>query len=401
MKQIEIKTHYLREKLLFSLLIVIVYIVGRSIPLYRIDLSQYIYQSLDAQELLMQTIGGDAYKTSVFAVGIAPYMIASILVQIASAIRNIGTKTRLSARHLNRITIRVALVLAVLQAFILVQGVIFIEDQEPLIIKQGIAVLELVAGVMIIIWLTTANKKYGVGGQTTIFLVNITDGIVRMLRGHSLDQMKIPLMIGLCGVVIALIFEGAQKQIPLQRISIHNVYSDKNYYAIKMNPIGVMPIMFSTALFTLPQMALFGLNRAFPNNQTLTEIEENLVLTRPLGIIVYIIIIYVLCIGFSFLMLNPREMAEQLHKSGDSIVDIHAGRDTKRYLSWSVFRISFFSATVMGIYVGIPLFLQVAGNVDRSLMMLPTSCMMIASMWYTIYQEIIAIRKFESYHSFL
>ena len=71
MKQIEIKTHYLREKLLFSLLIVIVYIVGRSIPLYRIDLSQYIYRSLDAQELLMQTIGGDAYKTSVFAVGIA------------------------------------------------------------------------------------------------------------------------------------------------------------------------------------------------------------------------------------------------------------------------------------------------------------------------------------------
>ena len=118
-------------------------------------------------------------------------------------------------------------------------------------------------------------------------------------------------------------------------------------------------------------------------------------------IMIYILIIYGLSVGFSLLMLNPKEMAEQLHKSGDSIVDIHAGKETRRYLSRSVRRISLFSATVLSIYVGIPLCLQVAGNVDQTLMLLPTSCMMLTGMWYTIYQEVIAIRKFESYHSFL
>ena len=401
MKKIEVKTHFLRDKIFFSLLVMVVYILGRSIPLYRVDLSQYVYQSLDVQELLMQTIGGDAFQTSLFAVGIAPYMVASIVVQVGTAIRNVGAKTRLSPKHLNRITVRLTLVLAFIQAVILVQKVHFLQDGESLWVKETIAVIQLVTGVMVIIRLATANKKYGVGGQTIIFLVNITDSIVRMLRGHSMEQVAVPLLIGICGVAVALVCEGAQKQIPLQRISIHNVYSDKNYYAIKMNPIGIMPIMFSTALFAVPQTLLLGLLLLFPENPWLITLQKNMVLTRPLGIVIYILIIYGLSVGFSFLMLNPKEMAEQLHKSGDSIVDIHAGKETKRYLARSVRRISLFSATVLSIYVGIPLCLQVVGNVDQTLMMLPTSCMMLTGMWNTIYQEVIAIHKFESYHSFL
>ena len=124
-------------------------------------------------------------------------------------------------------------------------------------------------------------------------------------------------------------------------------------------------------------------------------------LSKPLGIVVYIVILYGLTIGFSRVFVNPREITEQFLKSGDSILNLHAGRDTRKYLSRVINRISFLSATVMSICLVIPMILQLVGHFDNILTTLPSSIMMLTGIWCNLYREIVAIKDLEAYKPFI
>lgn len=82
-------------------------------------------------------------------------------------------------------------------------------------------------------------------------------------------------------------------------------------------------------------------------------------------------------------------------------MNLHAGRDTRRYLTRQVLGIGFFSATVMSICLGIPMLLQLKGGIDRELVMFPASVMMMTSLWYSIDQEFKAVKSFETYKPFI
>lgn len=121
-----------------------------------------------------------------------------------------------------------------------------------------------------------------------------------------------------------------------------------------------------------------------------------MVLTKPFGIAIYVLCEYLITIVFSLIMISPKDITEQFLKSGDSIINLHAGRDTRRYLRRTVWNISFFSATVMGVCVAVPLILQMEFNVDGTLAMLPVSIMLLASFWCNIFRELISIYKYDS-----
>ena len=95
------KENAMKYKLVYTGLILLIYTLGKCIPLYGIDLSAYSYKSVGAEEILMQVISGDTYRSSVFALGIFPFMISSILVQVAFAIRGMFTKTRVSPKTMS------------------------------------------------------------------------------------------------------------------------------------------------------------------------------------------------------------------------------------------------------------------------------------------------------------
>ena len=116
---------------------------------------------------------------------------------------------------------------------------------------------------------------------------------------------------------------------------------------------------------------------------------------------VYIVILYALTVGLSWIFLSPKDLAEQMLKSGDSILDKHAGKETERYLTGNVLKIALFSATVMSVCAGVPMLLQLTGRMDNSLVMLPTSAMMLAGIWCNLYQEVIAVKNYDAYVPFL
>ena len=393
------KESIIKYKLVYTVIILLVYMLGRSLPLYGIDPAVYSRQAMDAEALMEQAIGGDRY--SLFALGISPYMMASILVQVVVSCRKASSKDKISPGKVNRVMMGLMLVFAVFQAVFRVQELTFREMAEPVLLVKFLAGLEMIAGVMLILWLAGRNKKYGIGGQTALIYINILDGLVRSMDGYSVRKLLAPLAVSAVALVVMNVMESGEIRIPVQRISIHNIYADKNYLAFKLNPVGVMPVMFATAFLMLPRLLLAGLGYLFPENGTVLWWQENLVMTRPLGIGAYIMTLYLLTIGFAMIMIAPGEIAEQLLKGGDSLLDVHAGRDTKRYLVRVLVRISFLSATVMSICLGAPMLMQLQGGIDRTLVMLPASVMMLTGIWYNLSQEFTAVKGYDAYKSFL
>ena len=397
----EKKQHLLRQKFIFTLMILGIYLLGKGLPLYGLDLSAYAEQSLDTEMLLIQAISGDMLRRSIFALGISPYMMSSILVQMVVACRSSEAKARISPKKKNRVSLELMFVFALAQAVLRVKDLSFAVTGVELDIARVVVVIEMVTGAMVILWLAEQNKQYGIGGQTPIILVNIFSGIVALFMEFRTEQLKWVFVLTLLIIVLMIILEDTEKRIPLQRISIHNIYADKNYLAIKMNPIGVMPVMFSTAFFMLPQLLVTGLNWLFPGQETILWWKENLSLSTPVGVAVYTVVLYVLTIGFSRVFLNPSEVTEQFLKNGDSLVDIHAGKETKRYLSRKINRISLFSATIFSLCLCVPMVLRLKGLISSEFAALPSSIMMLAGIWSNLYRETIAVKNMDSYQPFI
>lgn len=396
MPQSEQKEKVMKYKLAYTGLILLVYILGKCVPLYGIDVSAYTYEAINAEEVLMQTISGDAYRHSIFALGIFPFMISGLLVQVIMGIRKLFSKSQVSPKTMNRMSSMMTFAIAILQALVQVTQLKSSVEGKLLQGAKTLAIVEMVTGVMVILWLSKRNEKYGVGGRMVLGLANTLERITTTVLHHSIENLAVPLLISMVVMIIALVMENAEKRIPVQRISIHNIYADKNYMAIKLNPVGVMPVMFSTAVFMLPQLLLSLLGNLFPYHEGILWWRMNMTLSKPLGIVIYILCEYLLTIGFSFLMLSPKDIMEQFLKSGDSIVNLHAGRDTRRYLQGTVWRISLLSATVMGVCIAVPLVLQLRGDIDSTLTMLPSSVMMLTSFWCTIYRELVSLYKYDS-----
>lgn len=392
----ESKESVLKYKLAYSGIILFVYLIGKNIPLYALDFSAYRENYFNVEELLLQSISGDAFRSSVFALGIFPSMISGFIVQIFMAVRGLFTKSGISPGKSRRMTVAVTLGIASFQALTQVREIKFTASAQELPLVQAIAAAEMVTGAILIMWMSDRNSRFGVSGRMVFITVNILERITGILFRQTLDRLAVPLMISAVMMFIMLIMENTEKRIPVQRISIHNIYADKNYMAIKLNPAGMMPMMFAAAVFMLPKLIVSLLISFYPHHQGILWWQENLSLTKPFGILIYIVCEYLLTILFAMLMLNPKDISERFLKSGDSIVDLHAGRDTRRYLRGVVWRLSLIGATVMGGCIVTPMLLQAYGGMDSTLAALPTSMMMLIGFSCNMYRECVTYWNYDS-----
>ncbi len=391
----------LRYKFIYTVLILLGYMVGKTIPLYMVDVDAYVHKALDAEGLLLQTISGDIYQCSVFALGVSPYMISSMFMQVISAFRSSEARARISPVKQNRGILTITVVVALVQAILCVRDLKFAAVGYWILIAQTVSVVEMVAGAMLIMWICSRNKQYGIGGQSAIIFVNVLDGLRHTVGGGDIHSLWLPFVISLIVMGVMVYMENTEKHIPVQRISVHNVYADKNYLAIKFNPVGVMPAMFSMAFYMVPQMLVAILGWMWPHNSRVLWLQDNMSLDKPLGIGIYVVALYALSLIFARVFVSPRELTEQFLKSGDSLVGIHAGRDTRRYLSGVITRIGLLSATVMSVCLGLPMVLQLMGYMDSAYVTLPSSVMMLTGIWCNLYREVLAIQDLEGYRPFI
>lgn len=391
------KTHLVRNRCLFSIIIIVIYFICHRIPLNGIDMSAYDNLGLDLGAVLSLAVNGSNKQCYVMSLGISPYITASLVISILFAMRSKEARARTSPKAMNYWITALTFIVTLVQSVFYALNLKYVDRN---VMSVLLAILELMVGASIAQYLLMKNKKYGVGGFAPIILVNMTETLIGTLMKSSVDALKIPFGISFVMVIIMIFMEMHEKKIPLQRVSVHNVHADKNYLAIKYNPVGFMALMFGSAIFMIPQL-IVALIHHYHKSEIINFLFKNLNMSTVFGMRVYVVMMFLFTVLLSLLFVNPKDLSDDLLQGGDCIENIPAGKPTRRYIRKWVLFFSCLSGLIMCGCLSLCMYLQYKGIVDASVAMLPTTFMMLSGLLCSIYLEIRAYRDFDSYKPFI
>ncbi|MDK8346955.1 preprotein translocase subunit SecY [Brevibacterium sp. UMB1308A] len=377
------RTPDLRNKLLFTLGVIVLFRLGSFIPAPGIDYSQV--QTCVASPALGQGAfglinlfsGGALLKLSIFALGIMPYITASIITQLLRVVI-----PRFEALHkegasgqakLTQYTRYMTIALAILNATTLVTtvrtGALFgnVDACMNLIANDTwwgicIIVLTLTAGTALIMWMGEQITERGVGnGMSILIFTSVAAGfpaaLNSILTSKGIDIFAIVLAVGLLVILAVVFVEQSQRRIPVQyakRMVGRRMFGGTStYIPIKVNQAGVIPVIFASSVLYLPTLiSQFG----DPEAGWVQWINTHL--TRG-DHWIYILTYAVLTIFFAYfyvaITFNPEEVADNMKKYGGFIPGIRAGRPTEQYLSYVLTRITFPGSLYLTVVALIPL----------------------------------------------
>lgn len=391
------KTHLVRNRCLFSIVIIVIYFICHRIPLNGIDMSAYDNLGLDLGAVLSLAVNGSNKQCYVMSLGISPYITASLVISILFAMRSKEARARTSPKAMNYWITALTFIVTLIQSVFYALNLKYVDRN---VMSVLLVIFELMAGASIAQYLLMKNKKYGVGGFAPIIIVNMTETLVGTLIKSSIDALRIPLGISFVMVVIMIFMEMHEKKIPLQRVSVHNVHADKNYLAIKYNPVGFMALMFGSAIFMIPQL-IVALIHHYHKSEIINFLYKNLNMSTVFGMRVYVVMLFLFTVLLSLLFVNPKDLSDDLLQGGDCIENIPAGKPTRRYIRKWVLFFSCLSGLIMCGCLSLCMYLQYKGIVDASVAMLPTTFMLLSGFICSIYLEIRAYRDFDSYKPFI
>lgn len=373
-------------RMLFLLGALIVYRLGSHIPvpgMNPVSLANF-FQSNSNTFLGMFNMfsGGSLERMSIMALGIMPYISASIVVQMMSAIipslEALKKEGESGRRTLNKYTRQGTLALAFVQAVGMSTGLI----AGGLTLTTGLsfyipAVTSLVAGSMFLMWLGEQITERGVGnGISMLILASIIASAPGMISQAFSQNMNLIVMLlfAVLGIAVtaAIVFiERAQRRVPVnyaqKQQQGRKVYmQQQSHLPLKINMAGVIPAIFASSLLLVP--ASLGQWTTVNENPTLTQqIIQNITLVlqpgQPLYLLLFGVMIIFFCYFYTALMFNPKEVAENLKRSGAYIPGIRPGRQTERYLDFVLNRLTFIGAMYMTIICLMPMVIQTWFNV--------------------------------------
>ena len=373
----------LKRRLLFLLGALVVYRIGAHIPVPGIDptVLEQLFRSQQGGILGMFNMfsGGALSRFTIFALGIMPYISASIIMQLASvmspeleALKKEGEAGR---RKITRYTRYGTVLLAVVQAL----GIsIALEAQQGLVLDPGIpfritTILTLTAGTMFLMWLGEQITERGIGnGISMIIFAGIVAGLPNAV-GSTLElgrtgSFSIPLIIALFIAVILVTYfvvfvERGQRKILVnyaKRQVGNKVYGGQSsHLPLKLNMSGVIPPIFASSLILFPAT----LSGWFGQSESMTwlrDIAGALSPGQPVYVTLYVAAIVFFCFFYTALVFNPKETADNLKRSGAFIPGIRPGEQTAKYIDRVTMRLTLAGAIYITAVCLLPEFLIVA-----------------------------------------
>lgn len=377
----------LKQKLIFTFIVIALFRMGSHIPLFGIDAEAFkqIIESGQGGNIigfLDLFSGGALGRVSVFALGIGPYITASIIMQLlAAALPNLerlqkeeGEEGR---RKISQYTRRFTAILSLFQSFVLMTYLTRINGLQAdsmLSLTFIGAVLTLAAGAVLIMWLAELITERGIGnGGSLLIFCGIIAGIPfyaertgQLVAGQAAMQLAlvILLIIFLATIVLIVIMQEAMRKVIIvnaKRQVGNKVYGGINtHIPFKLNPGGVMPIIFAVAILLFPTTILSVAGQAnIPEGIFKSLIEFLTTVLNPGGYIYYILY-FLLIVGLTFFYasimpnMQPKEIAQNLKKYGSSIPGIKPGKPTADALEKILSRVTFIGAIGLGIIALIP-----------------------------------------------
>lgn len=385
------RTNLLTKKILWTLLFISISILGTKIPL---PLTNY-YATSNIDSILDITSSSDT-RRSIMSLGIAPLISGNIIWQVLvlTKVVNIQKIPKKTADFNKNLLI---LCISLIQGSIIILSLMgkskFSEVADWKIFFS--LLLFIVAGAFIMVFLSNMNTELGLGKYMIFLLIGIIDsgaGKIKNLFTNDANITNVFIIIlvifSLFLVVFSIFVESTQYRIKINSILSNNEMYDKSYIAIKLNPSSGMAFMFAMTFVVIPQLFVKIMANIFPNVKWLEDVANNMTLSSSTGVAIYLIVLFLLSLGFSFSNVNPQEMSKRLLYSGDYISNIRPGKKTYTYLNNIVYRLGLVGAFYTLIVAGFPLIYGLYNKQIGDIVLLPGSLMIVIGMILSIYDEI-------------
>ena len=426
------KTPDLRKKLLFTLAIISIFRLGSHVPtpgVSYVDIQKCQPQPGQASGLLGLAnlfSGGALLQLSVFALGIMPYITASIIIQLLVVViprfETLKQEGQSGTAKLTQYTRYLTIGLAILQSSTLVTAArnpqtLFGDTCKSIMPDTGlttilIMVLTMTAGTGVIMWMGELITDRGIGNGMSLLI--FTSIVARfpdsLLAIHSSsgrwDTFILVILIGFLVIALVVFVEQSQRRIPVQyakRMIGRRMYGGTStYIPLKVNMAGVIPVIFASSMLALPGV-LASFNRGVTRPPAWVDFI-NQYLTRgdhPLYMLCYVALILFFTFFYVSITFNPIEVADNMKKYGGFIPGIRAGRPTAEYLDYVLTRITVPGATYLALISLIPLIALILIGADQNFPFGGTSILIIVSVGLDTVKQIESQLQQRHYEGFL
>ncbi|MGG0657115.1 preprotein translocase subunit SecY [Rummeliibacillus pycnus] len=392
----------IRNKIIFTLLMLVVFRIGSFVPVPNVDAE--VLQQTDQYSLVgfLNTFGGGALKNfSIFAMGIMPYITASIIVQllqmdVVKKFTEWSKQGEVGRRKISQFTRYFAIILAFIQSIAMSYGFNRMYGgslirEEGVLTYLTIAIV-LTAGTAFLLWLGEQITEKGVGNGISIIifagivaaLPNTVNQIYAQQFENAGDQLFINIItlvvivLAAIAIVVGVIYvQQANRKIPIQYAKGSGAQrgAQQSHLPLKVNSAGVIPVIFAVAFLVTPRtIATF-----FEDNKVTRFIERTFDYSQPIGMILYVALIIAFAYFYAFVQVNPEKVADNLKKQGAYIPGIRPGKSTQDYLTTVLYRLTFVGSIFLSVVAVLPiLFINIA-NLPSSAQIGGTSLLIVVS----------------------
>lgn len=389
----------LRRRILFTAAIFLVFRILAHVPLPGVNVQQLqtLFAGNQFLSLLNIFSGGTLANFSIAAVGINPFITASIIIQLATLVipklKEMQKEGESGKEKVTQYTRFLAVPLAAIQSIsvlALLKSQNLLDTGSPLNIVT--LIVTLVAGSMIVMWLGELITEFGIGnGISMILVIGILSQIPRTVAqiSSALGQEQLLPLFGIAALFLGMIavvvyFNEAIRKVPIQyakRERGSKVYgSYSTHLPIRVNVSGVMPIIFALTIMLIP--ATLGRLLASLPNPALSNLGQSMITlfaqTSPIYIISYFLTVFLFSFLSAMIFFNTDDIATELKKSGAFIPGIRPGAMTRKYLDFVVNRITLVGAIFLGGVAVTPIIIQAMTNL-QSLAIGGTSVLIVVS----------------------
>lgn len=372
----------LRKRILFTLVILIVYRIGGHIPTPGIDaqvLTEFFKQARGSLfGLFDMFVGGAFSKATVFSLGIMPYISASIIMQLVGAVipyfQKLQKEGEEGRRKITQYTRYGTVLIAAIQAL---ATSVFLESlnvggmyvvPNPGVAFKLITMITFTSGTIFIMWLGEQITDKGIGnGISLIIMIGIiarfpagtVDEITRLLRGERYFMQELVLLAMMVGVIAAIVLvTRAQRRIPVQyakRVVGRKMYGGQStHIPLSVNTAGIIPIIFAQSIMFAPTT----LAQFFPGSEMMQNFSASFGPGGALYSLIYGLLIVFFAYFYTAIVFNPVDLADNMRKYGGFIPGIRPGKKTSEYIDRVLTRITLPGALFFALIAILPYFMM-------------------------------------------
>ncbi|KKR33643.1 MAG: Protein translocase subunit SecY [Candidatus Gottesmanbacteria bacterium GW2011_GWC2_39_8] len=415
------KSRELRKKIIFTAFIFLVFRLFAHVPIPAVNLDRLrtLFSQSEFLGLLDIFSGGTLVNFSVMALGLNPYINASIILQLLTMVfpklEELSKEGEYGREKINQYTRFLTIPLAALQSmgmFALLKSQGIIGNLSPLTLVAMIVTMT--SGTVLLMWFGELISEFGIGNGISLLIFAGIVGRLPVVFGQTMtavSQEVIFNLVAYVGVAAAVIggvvfINEAVRQIPVhyaKRIRGNKVYGGSStYLPLRLNQAGVIPIIFAVSIVLLP--SLFGQFVAQIPNKMIAGIAQGIVNVFNTNGAVYNIIYFILVIGFTYfytaVTFNPNKIAQEIQKYGGFIPGIRPGSPTVNYLNYILTRITLAGAVFLGVIAVLPSILRQLTGID-ALAIGGTGILIVVSVVLETVKQLESQLLMRSYEGFL